>query len=206
MLAVRTAPAASLLRMGADKLGWRSFTQSISAVIPPNLKLADEAVLKEPPKPIVPEIQYNYPVLEVPETIPVAILNEPGKFLESPAKLERKIFEVALRKDIVHNCVRHTRHARRQPHKTKRIFEISGSNKKPRPQKGTGVSQVGNKRNSAWRGGQKAHGPVLRDYSISINRKTRALGMMISLTARLREGNLIIFDQLETEVLILLYL
>lgn len=57
--------------------------------------------------------------------------------------------------------------------------------------------QVGNKRNSAWRGGQKAHGPVIRDYSIDLNRKYRAMGMMIVLAAKFREGNLIVFNKLE---------
>lgn len=77
--------------------------------------------------------------------------------------------------------------------------EIRGSNKKPRPQKGQGYSQVGNRRNSAWRGGQKAHGPRLRDYSIGCNKKYRAMGMMIALAAKYREGNLLVFDNLNVE-------
>lgn len=76
------------------------------------------------------------------------------------------------------------------------MSEISGSNKKPRPQKGGGASQVGHRRNSVWRGGQKAHGPVLRDYSIGLNRKYRAMGMMVALAAKYREGNLVVFDKI----------
>ena len=76
------------------------------------------------------------------------------------------------------------------------MSEIRGSNKKPRPQKGTGASQVGHRRNSAWRGGQKAHGPVIRDYSIDVNKKVRALAMMMSVAAKFREGNLYVFDTL----------
>jgi large subunit ribosomal protein L4 len=73
-------------------------------------------------------------------------------------------------------------------------------NKKPRPQKGGGQSQVGHKRNSVWRGGQKAFGPVIRDFSIGLNKKTRALGVMITLAAKLPENNLIIIDQLTCQV------
>ena len=40
----------------------------------------------------------------------------------------------------------------------------------------------------------KAHGPVIRDYSISLNRKMRAMGMMIALTAKFREGNLLVVE------------
>jgi large subunit ribosomal protein L4 len=114
--------------------------------------------------------------------------------------IEDKVFGVAIRKDIVHEVIRYQRHMARQPKKTKRKSEISGSNKKPRPQKGGGVSQAGHKRNSVWRGGQKAHGPVLRDYSIGMNRKVRAMGMMIALAAKLHEGNLIVFDKIACEV------
>ena len=43
----------------------------------------------------------------------------------------------------------------------------------------------------------KAHGPVLRDYSFSVNRKVRAMGMMIVLAAKLREGNLLVVDSIQ---------
>jgi large subunit ribosomal protein L4 len=99
----------------------------------------------------------------------VAKFAAPGEFTE-PAPLDPTIFGVALRKDIVHEVVRYQRAKVRQPRKTKRIGEIRGSGKKPRPQKGQGVGQIGNRRNSAWKGGQKAHGPVLRDFSIGLNR------------------------------------
>jgi large subunit ribosomal protein L4 len=56
------------------------------------------------------------------------------------------------------------------------------------------------------RGGPKAHGPVLRDFSFSLNRKMRAMGMMIALAAKHREGNLIVFDKLECEVRLMMSL
>jgi ribosomal protein L4 len=40
----------------------------------------------------------------------------------------------------------------------------------------------------------------LRDYSIGLNRKVRALGLMISLAAKFREGNMVVLDKLECEV------
>lgn len=169
-----------------------------SVQIPNNLILADNNIFKQP---LLSSSLFNhnfdFPIINVPKTISVLNLykNSNNEIKETP--LEKRIFEVAIRKDIVHDVIRYITHMRRQPKKTKRIGEISGSTKKPRPQKGGGQSQVGNKRNSAWRKGQKAHGPVLRDYSISINRKVRALGMMMSLSAKFREGNLIIFDNLK---------
>jgi hypothetical protein len=150
--------------------------------------------------------KYEFPFLpsEIPDHIPIHSFST-GKPLENRSiPLEKDIFTVALRKDIVLNCIRYIRHAKRQPKKTKRMSEIAGSNKKPRPQKGGGTGQVGHRRNSAWRGGQKAHGPVIRDYSIQINKKVRALGMMMALTAKYREGNLLVVDGFVFEVIIIM--
>ena len=177
-------------------------TQAQTAInIPTNLKLFNEKVLEEEDEKLFfnPEM-FLFPPLHTPKSTTVSIFGKPGQFTEEPASLEETIFGVAIRKDIVHEVIRYQRHKLRQPKKTKRMSEIRGSNKKPRPQKGTGSAQAGHKRNSVWRGGQKAHGPVLRDYSISLNRKFRAMGMMIALTAKFREGNLVIFDKFSTEV------
>jgi 50S ribosomal protein L4 len=169
------------------------------------LQLADVDIIsgsKKETKPLSTPLSdvYYFPPLDIPPSIAVTVFSAPGKNSESPAKLDGTIFSVALRKDIVHEVIRYQRHKARQPKKTKRMSEISGSNKKPWPQKGQGRSQVGHKRNSVWRGGQKAHGPVIRDYSISLNRKYRAMGMMIALAAKQREGNLIVFDKIACEV------
>lgn len=172
--------------------GWRIFS---TAALPSNLKLADSTILDPVVEPEISVEQFSFPLLDVPESIVMKSFLNPGQ-VAGPIRLERKIFEVAIRKDIILQAIRYTRNKLRQPKKTKRMSEIRGSNKKPRPQKGTGQSQVGHRRNSAWRGGQKAHGPVLRDYSIGLNKKVRALAMMMSVAAKFREGNLYVFDTL----------
>lgn len=167
--------------------------------LPSNLQIASEKVFEPLPVPLMNEQLYYFPTTDVPDTIVVHKFTEPGQFVE-PLPLSKKVFEVAIRRDIINDVVKYIRAKKRQPHKTKRISEISGSNKKPRPQKGQGVGQVGHKRNSAWRGGMKAHGPRLRDYTISINRKVRALGTMMSLAAKFREGNLMVVDSFDLPV------
>ncbi len=170
------------------------------STLPSNLILAETKIFEPAPIPKMKEEQYYFPLLNVAPTIEVRKFDLSVGELVEPAPLFKKIFEVAIRKDIVNDVIRYIRHKRRLPHKTKRMSEIRGSNKKPLPQKGGGNSQVGHRRNSSWRGGQKAHGPVLRDYSIDINRKVRALGTMMALAAKHREGNLIIFDTLDCQV------
>ena len=194
-LPLGSVASSSSRRCGAMYLS----TNATAKALPSNLHLAQVDCLVEKPKarlPIIPPENFFFPPLEIASTIDVAIFNQPGTLKPEKAPIDVKIFGVAIRKDIVHEVVRYQRHKARQPKKTKRMSEISGSNKKPRPQKGGGAAQVGHKRNSVWRGGQKAHGPVLRDYSIGLNRKYRAFGMMVALAAKFREGNLIVFDQM----------
>jgi|MDTB01.1.fsa_nt_gb large subunit ribosomal protein L4 len=178
----------------------RSMTAGVT--IPTNLHLEDLEVVLEPEAATTPSIreeEFVFPPLKVTEALEVVKFKEPGIKTGEMVPLDPTLFGVALRKDIVHEVIRYQRAKVRQPKKTKRVGEISGSKKKPRPQKGQGLSQVGNKRNSAWRGGMKAHGPVIRDYSFSLNRKFRAMGMMICLSAKLREGNLHVFDSITAD-------
>lgn len=172
-----------------------------SVNIPSNLKLADESVFLEEPKPKVEnDLLYYFPPLVAPSTLPVVCFQNPDNKLDETVALDPVVFRVALRKDIVHNVIVYHRAKLRQPKKTKRKSEIRGSNKKPYAQKGSGRAQVGHRRNSVWRGGQKAHGPVLRDYSIGCNRKTRALATMILLASKEKEGNLIVVDKFDLGV------
>lgn len=174
---------------------------STSRQLPGNLQLADESILDELPEPLIPEVDYYFPRHPslIPTSTQVTLWGQPNVFSPEELPLSRQVFGVAYRSDIINNVVKYLRHKRRQPKKTKRMSEISGSGKKPHPQKRQGKAQAGNKRNSVWRHGQKAHGPKLRDYSIDMPKKIRALGMMIVLAAKLREGNLLVVDSFALE-------
>ena len=58
---------------------------------------------------------------------------------------------------------------------TKNVGEVSGSNKKPWKQKGTGRARAGSVRSPLWAGGGVVFGPKPRDYSKKINGKVKAL-------------------------------
>lgn len=62
---------------------------------------------------------------------------------------------------------------------TKRIGEIRGSGRKVRPQKGQGTARAGHSRPPHWRGGAKAHGPRIRDWSYKLNKKFVKLGLRV---------------------------
>jgi large subunit ribosomal protein L4 len=80
-------------------------------------------------------------------------------------------------------------------HKTKQVGEISGTTKKPWAQKGTGRARQGSLRSPQFRGGAVIFGPVVRDHGFSLQKKVRQLGLKTALTAKQKEGKLIILDK-----------
>ncbi|KAL1546941.1 50S ribosomal protein L4-like [Salvia divinorum] len=127
--------------------------------------------------------------------IPVTnFLNEDKGFMT----LGGDVFDVPIRKDIIHRVVRWQLAKRRQgTHSTKTISEVSGTGRKPWPQKGTGRARHGTLRGAQFRGGATMHGPKPRSHAIKLNKKVRRLGLKIALSARAAEGKLMVFEDLE---------
>ena len=80
-------------------------------------------------------------------------------------------------------------------HKTKGISEISGTTKKPWAQKGTGRARQGSLRSPQFRGGAVIFGPVVRDHGFGLQKKVRQLGLKTALTAKHKEGKLVVLDK-----------
>jgi large subunit ribosomal protein L4 len=80
---------------------------------------------------------------------------------------------------------------------TKNVGEVSGTNKKPWRQKGTGRARAGSFQSPLWVGGGVVFGPRPRDFSKKISRKTRALALRKALTERLKAGDVVVVDDLK---------
>ncbi|MBL67456.1 MAG: 50S ribosomal protein L4 [Verrucomicrobiales bacterium] len=110
------------------------------------------------------------------------------------------VIENAKGTQAVHEVVTAYRAAQRSgTAKVKNRSEVRGTGKKPWRQKGTGRARVGSRRNPVWRGGGVAHGPVPRDYSKKINSKTRKLALRKALGERIKDGDVIVVDDLVLE-------
>jgi large subunit ribosomal protein L4 len=72
---------------------------------------------------------------------------------------------------------------------TKTVGEVSGSNKKPWRQKGTGRARAGSHQSPLWAGGGVVFGPRPRDFSKKVNAKTKHLALRKALTERLKSGD-----------------
>ncbi|KAJ1459143.1 ribosomal protein L4 domain-containing protein [Pelagophyceae sp. CCMP2097] len=111
-----------------------------------------------------------------------------------------RVYCEPLRTDLLNDYVKWQRTNKRGiSRKTKSRGEIRGSTKKIMQQKGTGRARVGSARSPIRRGGSKAHGPKRRLWKSDMNKKARKKAMRVALSAKLREGNLIVVDHFNLE-------
>ncbi len=77
--------------------------------------------------------------------------------------------------------------------------DVNRTGKKFGRQKGGGTARHGDRRAPIFVGGGKAHGPRVRDFNPSLNKKVRALGLRMALSAKAKGGNLIVLDSLDVK-------
>jgi large subunit ribosomal protein L4 len=77
--------------------------------------------------------------------------------------------------------------------------EVSLSGAKIYPQKGTGRARHGSRRAPIFVGGGKAFGPRHRDYSYTLPKRVRRLGLQMALAARANDGKLTLVDSFGIE-------
>jgi len=80
---------------------------------------------------------------------------------------------------------------------TKNVGEVSGSNKKPWKQKGTGRARAGSHQSPLWVGGGVVFGPRPRDFGKTVSRKTKQLALRKALSERLKAGDVVVVDDLK---------
>lgn len=113
-------------------------------------------------------------------------------------ELNQNLFGVEVNPHIIHEIVLMQLANRRAGNaSTKTKAEVSGSNKKPWKQKGTGRARSGDKRSPLWRGGGVAFGPKPRCYCFTIPKKVKKLGLRMALSSRCSEKQLIILKDFE---------
>jgi len=115
-------------------------------------------------------------------------------------ELPDQIFGLEPRSDLIHRMVNYQLAKRRAgTAKTKGRSEINGTGAKMYKQKGTGKARHSTKKAPIFRGGGKAHGPVLRDHSISLQKKVRALALKHALSAKVKSEDLIVLEKAEVK-------
>src|SRR4030088_1077339 len=110
-------------------------------------------------------------------------------------QLSDEIFGLEPRKDIIHRMVRYQLAKRRAgTHKVKNRAGVWRTGKKMYKQKGTGGARHGSARGPQFRGGGRAFGPVVRSHAFDLPKKVRALALRHALSAKAKDGGLIVIE------------
>eukprot|EP01126_Amoeba_proteus_P035817 TRINITY_DN3621_c0_g1_i3.p1 TRINITY_DN3621_c0_g1~~TRINITY_DN3621_c0_g1_i3.p1 ORF type:complete len:302 (+),score=52.27 TRINITY_DN3621_c0_g1_i3:95-1000(+) len=144
-----------------------------------------ETIIPDPPK-IEPPTSFRIPV--------TTLAGEPSDEFDLPVH----IFGVPVRKDILHRVVIWKLACqRRGTGSAKSRGEKQGSSKKLYRQKKTGRARVGTRRSPIRRGGGTAHPPKPRDFSYTLPKKVRLLGMKCALSSKFAQGKLVLVENFE---------
>jgi large subunit ribosomal protein L4 len=112
--------------------------------------------------------------------------------------LNDEVFGVEPRADILHRVVTWQLEKRRGTARGARErSDVARTGKKFGRQKGGGTARHGDRRAPIFVGGGKAHGPRVRDFNPSLNKKIRALGLKMALSSKAKAGTLIVMETLE---------
>ncbi len=121
-----------------------------------------------------------------------------GKVIDE-TELRDDIFGIVPNEPVMHQAlVRQMANARVATARTKTRGEVIGGGRKPWRQKGTGRARQGSIRQPQWRGGGVVFGPRPgRKYRQAMPRKMRRLALRSALSAKVRDGQLIVLDELQ---------
>jgi large subunit ribosomal protein L4 len=107
------------------------------------------------------------------------------------------VFGLEPRADILHRVVTwQLEKARGTARGARERSDVARTGKKFGRQKGGGTARHGDRRAPIFVGGGKAHGPRVRDFNPSLNKKIRALGLKMALSAKAKAGTLIVLEDL----------
>jgi len=129
--------------------------------------------------------------------VQVPVYNLTGEEVEK-IEISEQVFGVPFNQAAVHQVmVRQRANARQGTASTKTRGEVSGSTRKLFRQKGTGLARAGSIRSPLRRGGGIAFGPRPRSYRQAVPKKMRRLALRCVLSAKVRDEELIILEQLQ---------
>ena len=124
------------------------------------------------------------------------LYNMAGKQI-GEVELSEAVFGIEPNQYVVHDVVKnHLANCRQGTQSALTRAEVSGGGRKPWRQKGTGRARQGSTRAPQWTHGGIVFAPKPRDYSYTLNKKTKRLALKSVLSAKAAEGNVLVVDGL----------
>ena len=122
-----------------------------------------------------------------------------GTSAKADIELSDDVFGLEPRADILHRVVTWQLEKRRGTARpTRERSDVARTGKKFGRQKGSGGARHGDRGAPIFIGGGKAHGARKRDFNPQLNKKIRALGLKMALSAKAKDG-LVVVDSLDVK-------
>lgn len=117
-------------------------------------------------------------------------------------ELNETIFGVEPNEAVLHEAVKNYLANQRQGTQSALTRgEVSGGGKKPWRQKGTGRARAGSTRAPNWTHGGVAFAPKPRDYSYTINKKTKRLALKSALSLKAQSSDIIVINDINMDAI-----
>ena len=127
------------------------------------------------------------------------VLDMSGKVV-GEIELSEAVFGVEANEAVVHDVVKnHLANRRQGTQSALTRAEVSGGGRKPWRQKGTGRARQGSTRAPQWTHGGVVFAPKMRDYSYTLNKKSRRLALKSVLSAKAAELNIVVIDSIKMD-------
>ncbi len=127
------------------------------------------------------------------------VFNISGDKIET-IEVKEEIFGIEVNKLVLHEVMVAELAANRAgTAATKTRAMVRGGGRKPFKQKGTGRARAGSTRSPLWVGGGVTFGPQPKSYEKKVNKKVRKLAVKSALSEKVREGNIVVVDELNFE-------
>ena len=127
------------------------------------------------------------------------VLDMSGKVV-GEIELSEAVFGITPNAAVVHDVVKnHLANCRQGTQSALTRAEVSGGGRKPWRQKGTGRARQGSTRAPQWTHGGIVFAPKPRDYSYTLNKKSRRLALKSVLSAKAAEANILVIDEIKMD-------
>ncbi len=130
----------------------------------------------------------------------IAVYNINGQDTGRKISLNESVFSVEPNDHAIYLDVKqHMANKRQGTSKSKERWEISGSTRKLKRQKGTGGARAGDINSPLMIGGSRVFGPRPRDYSFKLNKKVKILARKSALSYKFKDNDVIIIEDFNFE-------
>ena len=115
-------------------------------------------------------------------------------------ELSEAVFGIEPNQAVVHEVVKnHLANKRQGTQSALTRAEVSGGGRKPWRQKGTGRARQGSTRAPQWTHGGIVFAPKPRDYSYTLNKKTKRLALKSALSDKAASASVIVIDEIKMD-------